>query len=177
MASRRGRGAGQMTTRAKRSRESVVEIDGDVEDPVVTKKSVDSRPRLSAAEAGLSPPPAPSVSPSVPDVLPGCPLDSTLLSSFGGFDRKTVAILEDFFGATMQDGDDDVSRGLLVLSSGLKRAIDSYSALLADFNEKSGQLEQMYHAKSAAEHIRDGVCAENLNLKVLIFSVKIFYLL
>ena len=99
--------------------------------------------------------------------LTSCPLDSALLSSFGGFDRKTVAILEDFFGSIVHEGDEDVVRGLFLLSEGLKRAVDAYSILSKQFDDVNGQLHQALNAKSSVETLKEALCMEIIQLKVI----------
>jgi hypothetical protein len=97
----------------------------------------------------------------------GCrPFDASLISSFGGFDHMTIGVVEDFFITTMEDGDEDLTRGLLIMSQGMAGAIEKYLVVCNDLRTTSGRLAHLFHEKGERENMLNQLHGENNQLKV-----------
>jgi hypothetical protein len=94
------------------------------------------------------------------------PLNACLMASFGGFDQYTVSVLEDFFAMCMESMDESVTRGLSILSRGMRGAVESYKAVCDDLNAGDERLNHLLREKSMIEQMLDEVYTENVQLKV-----------
>lgn len=94
------------------------------------------------------------------------PLNACLMASFGGFDQYTISVLEDFFAMCMKNMNESVTRGLSILSRGMRGAVESYKAVCDYLNAGDERLNYLLREKSMVEQMRNDVYAENVQLKV-----------
>jgi hypothetical protein len=88
------------------------------------------------------------------------------MASFGGFDQYTISVLEDFFAMCMKNMNESVTRGLSILSRGMRGAVESYKAVCDYLNAGDERLNYLLREKSMVEQMRNDVYAENVQLKV-----------
>ena len=99
-------------------------------------------------------------------LLAATSFDAKLLGSFGGFDCKTLSVLEDFLSTTIQHGDQDVARGLMNLAVGMRQAVYAYSIISNNLDVASERFEIAFNEKSIAENSLCQARVEITGLKV-----------
>lgn len=102
-------------------------------------------------------------------LLAATSFDAKLLGSFGGFNKKTLSVLEDFFSTTIQHGDEDVARGLMNLAVGMRQAVYAYSIITNNLDVASERFEIAFNEKSIAENSLGQARVEITGLKVWVF--------
>jgi hypothetical protein len=110
-------------------------------------------------------------------LLAATSFDAKLLGSFGGFDCKTLSVLEDFFSTTIEHGDEDVARGLMNLAVGMRQAVYAYSTIANDLDVASERFEIAFNEKSIAENSFGQARVEITGLKVWVVLNFLCFLL